>query len=220
MKEKKPIIITNFKTYEIAVGEKAVELAIEHDKVAKKSNADFAVVVGACELNRVANAVSIDVFVEHCDPQGFGSNTGKIIVESVKAAGASGILLNHSENRLRLDIIEDTIKRAKNVGLKICLCANTVKAGLALSQFNPDFVAIEPPELIGGDVSVTNANPKIISDSVEKIKNVQVLVGAGIKDGNDVKTAYDLGAGGVLLASGVTKAKNPKEVLEDLASKI
>ena len=153
------------------------------------------------------------------------------MTEKIKFLAKAIVLLNHSENRLRLDIIEDTIKRAKNVGLKICLCANTVKAGLALSQFNPDmnlsdnftFTTGLNINYVGGAIKYDNIISLNWDDRdyvVEKIKNVQVLVGAGIKDGNDVKTAYDLGAGGVLLASGVTKAKNPKEVLEDLASKI
>jgi triosephosphate isomerase len=49
---------------------------------------------------------------------------------------------------------------------------------------------------------------------------VRVLAGAGISTGDCVKKAIELGADGVLLASGVVKAKNPEEVLFDLVSKI
>ena len=83
---------------------------------------------------------------------------------------------------------------------------------------------MEPPELIGGDISVTTANPKIVQDTVETVKavnrNVSVLCGAGVKTGQDVATAISLGADGVLLASGVVKSKDPKATLEDLISKI
>ena len=86
----------------------------------------------------------------------------------------------------------------------------------------PTFVAVEPPELIGGDISVTTADPKIVSDTAEAIKqlnpNVKVLTGAGVKNGQDVAKAIELGTDGVLLASGVTKAEDPKSVLLDLVS--
>ena len=85
-------------------------------------------------------------------------------------------------------------------------------------------IAVEPPQLIGGDISVTTADPSIVSDSVEIVKKIdsgiEVLCGAGVKNGADVAAALDLGASGVLLASGVTKANDPKAVLNDLVSSI
>ena len=84
----------------------------------------------------------------------------------------------------------------------------------------PTFIAVEPPELIGGDVSVTNADPAIVSDTVAVVKSVnpgvRVLCGAGVKNGADVAKAIELGAEGVLLASGVTKAQDVDAVLADL----
>ena len=47
---------------------------------------------------------------------------------------------------------------------------------------------------------------------------VRVLCGAGVKNGQDVATAISLGAEGVLLASGVTKASDVSSVLKDLVS--
>ena len=88
--------------------------------------------------------------------------------------------------------------------------------------FSPNFVAVEPPELIGGDISVTTADPGIVSSTVNAVKNinknVKILCGAGVKDGKDVAKAIELGADGVLLASGVVKAKDKKSVIRDLAS--
>ena len=83
-------------------------------------------------------------------------------------------------------------------------------------------MCIEPPELIGGDISVTTANPGIVSNSVEAVKSindkVKILCGAGVKNGKDVAKAIELGADGVLLASGVVKAKDKEGVIRDLAS--
>ena len=80
----------------------------------------------------------------------------------------------------------------------------------------------EEPELIGGDISVTSADPEIVSGTVEAVrkinKSAKILCGAGVKNGKDVAKAIELGAEGVLLASGVVKAKDTISVLKDLAS--
>jgi len=47
--------------------------------------------------------------------------------------------------------------------------------------------------------------------------DVVVLCGAGISSGDDVEAALKLGTKGVLLASGVVKAKEPKKVLLEMA---
>src|SRR3989442_1266063 len=89
-----------------------------------------------------------------------------------------------------------------------------------VAKLSPEYIAIEPPELIGGDVSVTTANPEIVSGAVERIRaanpNVGVLCGAGVKSRKDVAKALELGTVGVLLASGVVKAKDPEAALRDL----
>ena len=90
------------------------------------------------------------------------------------------------------------------------------------ASFSPNFIAVEPPELIGGDISVTTADPDIISGSVNAVKdinkNIKVLCGAGVKNGRDVAKSIELGASGVLLASGIVKAKDKGRVIRDLAS--
>ena len=212
-----PIIIVNFKTYEQATGEKAVELAKICEKVSKEKNVEIAVAVQETDIYPVSHSVSIPVLSEHVDGVEFGSHTGMILPEAVKDAGAVGTLLNHSEHRLRIDLIASSIKRAKETGLITIVCANTPEVGEAIAELEPDVVAIEPPELIGGEISVSQAKPEIITESVNKIDK-PVLVGAGIKTGEDVKKAIELGAKGVLLASGVTKAENPEEVLNELAN--
>jgi len=56
---------------------------------------------------------------------------------------------------------------------------------------------------------------------VKKVNpGVKVLTGAGISTGECVRIALDLGTDGVLLASGVVKAKDPALVLRDLVSLI
>ena len=109
-------------------------------------------------------------------------------------------------------------------GLLSVVCADSAEPSGAVAFFEPDLIAVEPPELIGGDISVTSARPEVVSDAVNAVHRVDadipVLCGAGVKTGKDVKAAIDLGAKGVLLASGVVKAKDVRKALSDLVSGI
>lgn len=212
------MIITNFKTYKSATAENAVRLAQFHQKVAQETGADIRISVQAIDLARVIEAVNIPVFAQHIDPVGFGSFTGHIMPEAVKSVGATGTILNHSERRLDRETLGKAIERAKEVGLTTVVCAETPEEGGSFLEFDPDYIAIEPPELIGGDISVSTAQPEIIENAAKLIGPEKLLVGAGVKNGEDVKIAIQLGAKGVLLASGVTKAEDPTAVLMDLAS--
>jgi len=215
-----PIIIVNFKTYDRAYGLKAVELAQMCEKVAKETGSHIAVAVGAPDIYHVAESVSIPVLAQHVDDIRFGSHTGYILIEDIKENGADGTLINHSEHRLKLDVIESTIKRCKENNMVTIVCATDAVQAKAVAVFNPDFIAVEPPELIGGDVSVSKHDPEIISDTVANVKfvdpRIPVLVGAGVKNHEDVKIAMELGSKGILIASGITKAKFPEKALRDL----
>ncbi len=211
------MIIVNFKTYEQATGDKAMALAKVHEAVAQETGAEIWVAVQAVDLAKVCWAVKIPVLAQHVDAAGFGNSTGSVTPEAAKMAGARGTLLNHSEKRLNREILGQTIARCKEVGLITVVCAKDPEEGASFLEFNPDYIAVEPPDLIGGDVSVTT-RPEVVKKAVEMIGGEKLLVGAGVKNGGDVKIARKLGACGVLLASGVTKAKDPKAALMDLVS--
>lgn len=212
-----PVILVNFKAYESAVGENALNLAKIHEKVAQETGVSIGVCVQHMDLYRIAKEVSIPVFAQHIDPINFGSGTGLVLPELAKEAGAFGTLINHAEHQVPDEVLEKAIARAKEVGLYTVVCANTPEKAAEILKFNPDLIAVEPPELIGGDVSVTT-QPEIIEKSVELIGEDKLLVGAGVKTGEDVANALKLKSKGVLLASGITKADDPQQVLVDLAS--
>lgn len=213
-----PLILVNFKLYERATGESAVALAKIHQKVVDETGVSLGIAVNALDLAAVCKEVSLPVFAQHIDPVTYGNYTGHILPELVKEMGAYGTLLNHAEYQLSDDVLEQSIKKAREVNLFTVVCANTVEKASQILTFNPDLIAVEPPELIGGDISVSKAEPKIIEDAVKKIGENRVLVGAGVKNSEDIKIALSLGASGVLLASGVTKAEDPYAVLLDLVS--
>lgn len=215
------VIVVNFKTYSQATGERAVRLARTCEKVAKDTGIDVFVAVQNVDIFHVSKEVSIPVYAEHVDPVEYGAHTGKDLPEALVENGAAGVVINHSEDQDELKDIEESIKRAGRIGLKTIVCAPTADSSEAIAAFGPDFVAVEPPELIGGDVSVSKARPELISETVKKVhdidRSIPVLCGAGIKDHEDVRIALELGCEGILIASGVTKAEDPEKALLDLA---
>jgi len=222
MSLRSPVIVLNFKTYSESVGKKAVEMAKICEKVAEQG-VDIVVAPQIPDLYRVAKSVSIPVFSQHIDGVGAGSFTGHIIAESLKENDVTGTLINHSERRLQLADTEAAIHMAKKANLTTILCTNNISTTAAGAALKPDFVAVEPPELIGSGMPVSKADPKVVSGSVEAVgriaPNVRVLCGAGISSGEDLRAAIELGSEGVLLASGVIKAKNPEAALQDLVGK-
>lgn len=216
-----PIIIVNYKTYSQSVGNKSVELT---NIIEKNKEVSWAVCPQTADLRMVADNTNIPVLAQHIDGIEPGSNTGHVLCETMKEAGADGTLINHSEKRLKLSEIERIVDICKENDMLTIVCANNPKVAAAAAAFCPDFVAYEPPELIGGDISVSTAKPELIREAVEKAKDVnpkvEVLCGAGVKNGDDVKKAIELGTKGVLLASGFVKSDEPVEVIKDLESGI
>ena len=219
---KTPVVVVNFKAYAEVDGIKAVELAKVCEEVAKETGVSIAVCPPVAELGAVARAVSIPVLSQNIDPRKPGSATGWMTPSMVNAAGAVGSLSNHSEHRFQDEDIEQCVSMCRELSMIPLVCAESVDKAKRVAAFSPDFIAVEPPELIGGDISVTSANPRIVSDTVDTVKSVdpkvKVLCGAGVKTGEDVRKAIELGAEGVLLASGVVKSKDPKKTLMDLVS--
>ncbi len=224
MGNKRPLIVLNFKTYSQSMGDKAELMARYCEEVSIESGTDIIVCPQIPDIYRVSCAVKIPVFSQHIDSVGEGSYTGHITADCVRSAGAKGTLVNHSERRILLSEIDSSIRSAKKSGLSTIVCTNNIAVTSAAAALSPDFVAVEPPELIGSGIPVSKANPDIVSGSVKAVKkidpDVRVLCGAGISTGEDVAAAIELGTEGVLLASGVIKAKDPKAALYDLVKEI
>ncbi len=221
---KKPLVVLNFKTYAEGMGGNAVRMAKYCEEVSEDSGVEIIACPQIPDIYRVACAVKIPVFAQHIDAVGAGSYTGHVTADCVRSAGAKGTLINHSERRLLLADIDSALHSAKKAGLKTIVCTNNIAVTSAAAALAPDFVAIEPPELIGSGNPVSKANPDIVSGSLRAVEainpHVKVLCGAGISTGDDVAAALELGAVGVLLASGVIKAKDPKAALFDLVKRI
>ena len=220
MRDGLPIIIVNLKTYEQGYGADGFELCKIMEEISLEHNVNLAAAVSAIDLIDYSENLKIPIFAQHVDGVTYGSNTGSILPEAVKYSGAVGTLVNHAECQISWEEIEKTINRCKELGLSTVLCTADLESSEKGSHLNPDMIAVEPPELIGGDISVSTAKPEIISDTVEIVKeinpDISVLCGAGVKNKEDVSKAITLGSEGILLASGVVKSSEPRKVLLDL----
>lgn len=219
-----PIVILNYKTYLESSGENALELARALKSASEESGITMVAAPQAADIYRIQDQISLPIFVQHIDPITPGGHTGSNLIETLIEAGISGSLINHSENRMKLADIDEVIQLCKQNDIESCVCTNNIATSKAIATFSPDAVAVEPPELIGTGIPVSQAQPEVVEDSVKGVKSInkkiKVLCGAGISTGDDMKAAMDLGADGVLLASGIVKAENPKEALLDLVSKL
>ncbi len=219
-----PIVILNFKTYLESSGKNALKLAKASEIVAEETGVNIVVVPQSTDLYSLSQEVGIPVFAQHIDAIDSGGHTGSVLLECVKEAGAVGSLINHSEQRMKLADIDALVKKTNAHDMVSVVCTNNIDTSAAAATLKPDFVAIEPPELIGSGISVSKAEPEIVEGTVEVIheinSNMGILCGAGISTGDDMKAALDLGADGVLLASGIILAEDPKEALFNLVGKI
>ena len=214
------MFIINFKNYDSISGSRSLELA----KIAAKISRKYKIKIVVCPPQQVISEitkVSIPVFAQHVDNKEMGSTTGYIVPELVKKSRVSGSLVNHSEHRLASKDIKELVSRLKALKMRSVVCVKNVSEARKYAKLNPDYIAIEPPELIGTGKAVSKEKPEVIIKSVRAVKDAKnstrLLCGAGIISGNDVARALELGATGVLVASGIVKAKNWERVIEEFS---
>jgi len=201
-----------------------MKIAKGAERVSNETGVCICVAPQFTDLRIIASSVSIPVLAQHVDPYPPGSYTGSVSVEALKDAGVAGSILNHSEKKLQLASISAAVKMLRDAGMFSLVCADDVDSAMAVAALNPTALAVEPPELIGTGIPVSRAKPEIVSESVRRVRSinreVKVLCGAGITTGEDVSRAIVLGSDGVLLASGVVKAKDPEAVMRDMAKAV
>lgn len=215
---KRPFII-NFKNYEEASAANAIKLAKAAERVAQKLRMEIVVAPPQPSLAIVAKSVKIPVVCQHVDDANVGSTTGFFVPEIAKSCGAIGSLINHSEHRIEMKSIANLVERMRKLGMTSIVCARDPREVMEISVFEPDFIAIEPPELIGSGRAVSKENPLIIKRSIEASgSRSRVICGAGITDRGDVAKAIELGSHGILVASGIVKADSWAGKISELAS--
>ncbi len=199
-------------------GEGMLQLAKVIDKAAIKYDVDIIVTPQHTDIKLLAdNTERILIFAQHMDYLPAGRGLGSVLPEAVKAAGAVGVMLNHAEKKLTLDVIEKTIKRADEVGLATIVCADTIDELSAIARMSPNLLVAEPTELIGsGQTSDVNYVKETIAAVHAINPDIMVLQGAGISNGKDVYDTIMLGAQATGCTSGIIKAQNPEAMVEEM----
>jgi len=214
------MIFVNYKTYEEASGDKALELTKIIEEVARASQIKIIPVVQGLDLKEVVQGTSLEVWIQKVDPVDFGAHTGSVIPKEVMESGAKGTFLNHSENEIEdFEVLKATVKLCREIGLKTLVFAGNIEELKRNLDTNPDYISYEPPELVGSDtVSVSRAKPEIISEAanIAKDAGIPLIVGAGVKTAEDIRIGLKLGAAGFAIASSIVKSDDPKKELMEL----
>jgi triosephosphate isomerase len=237
------MIFVNFKTYASGTGERARELVWDLEKVAKETGVEVIPVVQLVDLQMLADVSNLDIWVQHADGISAGAHTGAVLPEAVKEAGAVGVLLNHSERKFSVKNpksevrstkqLQDSnfqnskqedsglgvaVERCREVGLKVLICADGVDEVKQVLELKPDFLAYEPPELIGSSEVSVVSKPEVVAEVVELAAGVPVIIGAGVHTVEDIRKGLELGAKGFLISSAIMKAEDPEEKLRELVA--
>ena len=72
----------------------------------------------------------------------------------------AGAIINHSEHRVPISHIREAVNRLSKLNLLSIVCAKNVSESGKMAALNPNFVAVEPPDLIGTGRSVSEHKPK------------------------------------------------------------
>ena len=195
------MIIVNFKTYK--QGEESVKIAKKISKVNKKA----VLCVQPTYINKVDKTVQNSIYAQHVDFQKVGRNTGFILPEAVKAAGAKGTLLNHSEHPVSFKVIKDTINHCAKVGLRVIVFSPTLSHAKKVMKLKPYGIAYEDPKLVASGKSITTYQSKNVVAFAKLLKRSKIksICGAGISSKEDIMAAKKLGCQGVALSSAVVK---------------
>jgi triosephosphate isomerase len=212
------LFFINFKAYLESTGSSAVRLIRSIESEISDNKSIIAV------LNPLDSLIETKLtkYIQTAEPLNPGAFTGHIPIGLLKEYHYSGVMLNHSEHKLGIETVKSSVLIASEMGFKTLVCAADLSEIGAVIPLEPDYIAYEPPELIGGNISVSTAKPEIIQEAVSMLGGTKskLIVGAGIKNRNDVQISKKLGAEGILVASGVVKSPEPIRVIVEMMKEV
>jgi triosephosphate isomerase len=199
-------------------GERMLKLAKAADEASKKYDVRIIMTPQYSDIQLLAQETeNVLIFAQHMDPLPIGRGLGSVLPEAIKAAGAVGVMLNHAEKPMTVSDLNKAIKRASELGLVSIVCADTIEEAMAIAHFSPDIIVAEPTELIG---TGQTSDKEYMVETTRAIRSInpeiQVLQGAGISNGQDVYNVIKAGADATGTTSGIMKAENPEEMLDEM----
>lgn len=203
-------------------GDDILDLAKAADAASEKYGVDIIFTTPIVDIRRVREATKhIHVFAPHMDPIVPGRGLADVLPESLVAAGADGVMLNHVEKPISFETLEQTIQRANEVGLTTIVCADSLAEASKIATLAPDIIVAEPSELIGTGVSVGKEYVEAATKSVKDVNpEILVLTAAGISNGEDVYNTIIAGADATGSSSGVAKASDRAAMVDEMISAV
>ena len=199
-------------------GDEILDLARIADEAAAKYDVRVIYTTPYADIRRVAESVkNLKVFAPHMDDIPVGRGLAAVLGESLKAAGADGVMLNHAERPLPASTLVRTLNRARELGLMSIVCADSMAETRAVAEMHPDLMITEPTELIGTGQAADLSYVKTSVDAITKIDpNIGILVGGGISNGTDVYNTIMAGADATGSSSGIVKAADPGAMVNEM----
>lgn len=210
------MIILSLKTYKESTGEAALKLLSCVKKVSEETGVKIIPAVQPTDIYRVKKELGIEVWAQHLDPIEPGKNMGWLSPYALREAGATGVVINHSEHKMPDEMVKKVLDKAKEYGFKNVICGFNPEMVIKYDSWEPDFISYEREDMIGTGVSMLTQEEENIKKLVSVLKK-PLIIGAGISTGKDTKQAVALGAKGAILASGFVLAKDPEAKLRELA---
>jgi len=216
------LLIINLKNYLETSGDNTIKLVKDAEKVSEELGVEIIISPPQPSLALIVKQTKLKVISQHVDLKMPGSTTGYYVPELIGKVGAMGSLINHSEHPSEITEIKQLIEKLKELNLLSFVCVKTTGELKELLEFGPNYIAIEPPELIGTQKSISTEKPFLIRECHKMVnmrdQRSELICGAGINRKEDVKAALEYGAKGILVSSSITKASNWYEKIFELAS--
>ena len=214
------MFIINCKNYDEIAGDKIIKITRVSERISKKYKIPIAI-APPHHLIPLITKFKVTILAQHLDDKKVGSTTGFMVPEIAKKSKIDGAIINHSEHRITEKEIKNLVKRLNKLKLKTILCVKNVNEAKKFAKLNPTYIAIEPPELIGTGRAISTERPQLITNAVDAVRSAKnstkLLCGAGIVSGDDVARAKELGSKGILVASGIVKAKNWEKIISEFS---
>ncbi len=216
-----PLII-NLKNYLETAGDNTIKIVKDAEKVSEKTNVEIIVSPPQPSLALTINQTKLKIISQHVDIKKSGSTTGYYIPEIIQKVGAFGSIINHSEHEIKIEDIKQSIEKLRELNLISFVCIKSSTDLKNILDFKPNYIAIEPPELIGTQKSISTEKPHLITECSNIInkenRKTKLICGAGISNKEDVKIALENGSSGILVSSSITKSSNWYDKIFELAS--
>lgn len=189
------------------------ERTLRRAKLIEKYLPRAIVCVSALDIREISKKTKLRVFAQHVDiVSSQQRSTGFVSAKALKKVGARGSLINHSEHQISHSLIWSALNDLEENKMKGIVCVPTFGEAVKLKKLNPWAMAFEDTELIATGKSVTNYKKREIEKFVSLLTGTKIipLCGAGVHSAEDIRSAYNLGCKGVLIASAIVDASDEK----------